>query len=104
MDAKHDDHGLSDLAYDWITLVQNKAQALQAYDKYIDDARKAGSQECVELFQRIHEADKRHLAEAKQHLIMVLSGQMGGQAQHELGGKMSDAAAMSAPSRTEAME
>lgn len=104
MDAKHDDHGLSDLAYDWITLVQNKAQALQAYDKYIDDARKAGSQTCVELFQRIHEADKRHLAEARQHLIMVLNGQMGSQVHGDTGGKMSDSAAMSAPSRTETME
>jgi rubrerythrin len=96
MEAKHDNHGLSDLAYDWVTLVQNKAQALQAYDKYIEDARQAGSQECVELFQRIHEADKRHLEEAKRHLMMVLGGQMGGQ-QREMGGKMSDAAAMSAP-------
>jgi len=78
MEKQRDNHGLSDLAYDWITLVQNKAQALQAYDKYIEDARKAGSQECVELFQRIHEDDKRHLEEAKRHLMMVLGGQMGG--------------------------
>lgn len=97
MDAQHDDHGLSDLAYDWVTLVQNKAQALRAYDKYIEDARKAGSDECAELFQRIHEADKQHLAEAKRHLAMVLNGQMGGQ-QRELGGKISDASTMSAPS------
>jgi rubrerythrin len=78
------DHGLSDLAYDWVTVVQNKAQALKAYDAYIEDARKAGSQECVELFQRIHADDMRHLEEAKQHLQMVLSGQVG--AQREAGG------------------
>jgi hypothetical protein len=28
-----DSHPLSDLAYDWITLMQNKAQALIAYDQ-----------------------------------------------------------------------
>ncbi len=28
-----DSHPLSDLAYDWITLMQNKAQALNAYDQ-----------------------------------------------------------------------
>ena len=33
-----DPHPLSDLAYDWITLIQNKAQALNAYDQYIKDA------------------------------------------------------------------
>ena len=33
-----DTHPLSDLAYDWITLMQNKAQALMAYDQYIKDA------------------------------------------------------------------
>ena len=36
-----DTHPLSDLAYDWITLMQNKAQALMAYDQYIKDAEQA---------------------------------------------------------------
>ena len=36
-----DSHPLSDLAYDWITLIQNKAQALMAYDQYIKDADQA---------------------------------------------------------------
>ncbi len=70
-------HGLSNLAYDWITVIQNKAQALQAYDTYIEDARKVGSQACVELFQRIHAEDKRQLAEAQEHLLQVLQGKMG---------------------------
>ena len=51
-----DNHPLSNLEYDWITLIQNKAQALIAYDSYIRDAEQAGSQECAELFRRIHEA------------------------------------------------
>jgi hypothetical protein len=82
----HHEHVLSDLAYDWITLIQNKAQALQAYDKYIEDARKANSPECVELFERIHAEDMRQLQEAKQHLLKVLSGEMGGQQQRQMGG------------------
>ena len=76
-----DKHPLSNLEYDWITLIQNKAQALIAYDSYIRDAEQAGSQECAELFRRIHEADKRHLEEAKQHLQHVLNGKMGKQNQ-----------------------
>jgi len=72
-----DSHPLSDLAYDWITLIQNKAQALMAYDQYIADAEQAGSNECAAFFRKVHDADKAQLAEAKQHLVAVLQGKMG---------------------------
>jgi len=72
-----DTHPLSDLAYDWITLIQNKAQALMAYDQYIKDAEKAGSPECAAFFRKVHDTDKAQLAEAKNHLKMVLDGKMG---------------------------
>jgi len=72
-----DSHPLSDLAYDWITLIQNKAQALMAYDQYIKDAEQAKSPECAAYFRKVHDADKAQLAEAKQHLIAVLQGKMG---------------------------
>ena len=72
-----DSHPLSDLAYDWITLIQNKAQALMAYDQYIKDAEAAGSQECAAFFRKVHDADKAQLAEAKRHLVAVLEGKMG---------------------------
>jgi hypothetical protein len=75
----HHQDVLSDLAYDWITVIQNKAQALRAYDQYIEDARKANSPECVKLFERIRDEDTRQLQEAKQHLQQVLGGQMGDQ-------------------------
>ena len=73
-----DPHPISDLAYDWITLMQNKAQALIAYDRYIKDAEQAGSAECAAFFRKVHDADKAQLAEAKQHLVAVLQGKMGG--------------------------
>ncbi|MFN9470334.1 hypothetical protein [Acidovorax sp.] len=73
----NDPHPLSDLAYDWITLIQNKAQALMAYDQYIKDAEAAGSQECAAFFKKVHDTDKAQLAEAKQHLLAVLQGKMG---------------------------
>jgi hypothetical protein len=72
-----DTHPLSDLAYDWITLIQNKAQALMAYDQYIQDAEAANSPECAAYFRKVHDADKAHLAEAKEHLVAVLQGKMG---------------------------
>lgn len=78
--ANHNDdsHPLSNLAYDWVTLIQNKAQALLAYDQYIRDAEAAGSSECAAFFRKVHDTDRAQLAEAKQHLIAVLQGQMGG--------------------------
>jgi hypothetical protein len=72
-----DPHPLSDLAYDWITLMQNKAQALIAYDQYIKDAEAANSPECAAFFRKVHDADKAQLEEAKQHLVAVLQGKMG---------------------------
>ncbi|NRF67078.1 hypothetical protein HLB44_08805 [Aquincola sp. S2] len=72
-----DPHPLSDLEYDWITLIQNKAQALMAYDQYIKDAEKADSAECAAFLRKVHDADKAHLAEAKRHLVAVLQGKMG---------------------------
>jgi hypothetical protein len=72
-----DSHPLSDLAYDWITLIQNKAQALIAYDQYIKDAEAAKSPECVSFFRKVHDADKAFVAEARQHLLAVLQGKMG---------------------------
>jgi hypothetical protein len=72
-----DRHPLSNLEYDWITLIQNKAQALVAYDQYIQDAEQAHSKECADFFRRVHDADKAQLAEARQHLVAVLQGKMG---------------------------
>jgi hypothetical protein len=73
-----DPHPLSDLEYDWITLIQNKAQALMAYDQYIKDAERAGSPECAAFFRKVHDTDKAQLAEAKKHLSAVMQGKMGG--------------------------
>ena len=72
-----DAHPLSERAYDWITLIQNKAPALMASDQYIQDAEQARSPECAAFFRKVHDADKAQLAEAKQHLVAVLQGKMG---------------------------
>ena len=72
-----DSHPLSDLEYDWITLIQNKSQALMAYDKYIKDAEQAKSTECAAFFRKVHEADNAQLQEARQHLLAVMQGKVG---------------------------
>jgi hypothetical protein len=83
-ESVHDpDSPLSDLAYDWITVVKAKAEALLAYDKYIEDAEAANSKECVEMFRRLYQQDTQALEEAKRHLTQVLSGDMGQSGQQQ---------------------
>lgn len=60
---------ISNLEYDWLTVMQNKAKALQAYDEYMQDAREANSQQCVELFQKLKQAEAEQIQEIRQHLM-----------------------------------
>ena len=64
---------ISDLMYDWLTVLQNKAEGVNAYEKYIKDAEEAGATECVEMFRRIHEQDVRMLEEIKDHVFGMIS-------------------------------
>ena len=83
-----DQHPLQDLAYDWVAIVKNKADALLAYNKYMRDAQASNSQECMDALRKMYEDDSRNLMEAKQHLSAVLSGRMGqGQKQGQSMGK-----------------
>ena len=63
---------ISDLLYDWLTVLQNKAEGVNAYEKYIKDAEEAGSTECVEMFRRLHEQDVRMLEEIKDHVFGMI--------------------------------
>lgn len=64
---------IDDLTFDWVTIVQKKAKAIAAYDKYIRDAQQAQSTECVRLMEQIRADDQRHLEQAMQHLKRALS-------------------------------
>ena len=68
---------ISDLEYDLLTIVQSKAEAVRAYQKYLKDAQEANDQKCTQLFKRLLDEDTRHLKEARQHLQEVMSGRMG---------------------------
>jgi hypothetical protein len=69
---------LSDLAYDWVTIIQHKSEALRAYEKYMQDAQQAGSPECAELMRQIYEQDANHVQQATRHLVEILrNGKMG---------------------------
>jgi hypothetical protein len=63
---------ISNLEYDFVTVLHNKAEAVKAYDAYIQDAQQANSQPCVELFQRLRQSDIEQAQEIRHHLQQVL--------------------------------
>ena len=52
--TNQDTLALSNLEYDLLTALQNKAEAVKAYDTYIKDAEEMSSQPCVELFRKLN--------------------------------------------------
>ena len=63
---------ISNLEYDLVAVLKNKSEAVQLYDTYVKDAQDAGSQPCVELLQKLQEADKKHAEEVRHHLQEVM--------------------------------
>lgn len=63
---------ISNLEYDFLTVLHNKAEAIKAYETYINDAQQAGSQPCVELFQKLRQADIEQAQEIRNHLQQVM--------------------------------
>jgi hypothetical protein len=63
---------INNLEYDLLTVLQNKAEAVKAYDTYIQDAQGMDSQPCVELFQKLRDSDQQQAQEIRQHLQQVM--------------------------------
>ena len=63
---------MSDLEYDFLAVLKNKAEAVQAYDAYIEDAQQADSQPCVQLLQKLKQEDMQQVGEIRQHLQQIM--------------------------------
>jgi hypothetical protein len=77
MAATTQSNPISDLMYDWLTVLQSKAEGLNAYEKYIRDAEKENATGCVEMFRKLHEQDARMVEEIKNHVTMMFSKRQG---------------------------
>ncbi|WP_287130324.1 hypothetical protein [Candidatus Cyanaurora vandensis] len=64
---------ISDLEYDLLTVLHNKAEAIKAYDMYIQDAEAMQSQPCVELFQKLKQHELAQAQEVRHHLQEVMA-------------------------------
>jgi hypothetical protein len=67
---------LDNLTYDLIAALHKKSEALEVYDKYIQDA---GSSEAGQLFEQIREDDQRHIQQLSMLLRDRFRGEMGGE-------------------------
>ncbi len=63
---------ISNLEYDFLTVLHNKAEAVRAYETYIQDAQEANSQPCVELFQQLRESEIEQAQQIRHHLQEVM--------------------------------
>lgn len=63
---------ISNLEYDFISVLHNKAVAVQSYENYIKDAKEANSQPCVELFQKLRQSEIEQAHEIRHHLQEVM--------------------------------
>lgn len=68
---------ISDLMFDWLTVLQNKAEGVNAYEKYLKDAEAANATECVAMLKRLHEQDVRMLEEVKNHVFGMIARKQG---------------------------
>ncbi len=64
---------ISDLMYDWLTVLQSKAEGINAYEKYIQDAEKEGASKCAEFFRELHQQDVQQAQKIRDHLKMMMS-------------------------------
>ena len=63
---------VSNLEYDFVTVLHEKAKGLKAYETYIQDAQQVGSQPCVELFKKLQQQDMQQIQEIRHHLQEVM--------------------------------
>lgn len=72
MAVNSDSQVINNLEYDLLTVLQNKSEAIKAYDTYIKDAQETGSEPCAQLFKKLMESDMQQAQEIRHHLQEVM--------------------------------
>ncbi|HWQ32095.1 MAG TPA: hypothetical protein VNQ79_04365 [Blastocatellia bacterium] len=66
---------LDNLTYDLITMIYEKSKALEACDKYLQDAQ--GNERIRQSFEKIRKQDEECITELQQHLSYLIGQQSG---------------------------
>ena len=64
------DFALDNLTYNIITVLHEKSKGLEAFDKYLQDAR--GEEEIVQIFEQMRQDDQRHIQRLQEALRLQL--------------------------------
>ncbi len=67
--------GVDNLTYDLVSILHVKSKGLEAYGKYLQDARQ--NDEVMDLIHRIQEQDRQQVRELRNVLADVISGNGG---------------------------
>jgi isocitrate dehydrogenase kinase/phosphatase len=73
MVAATENKPLSDLMFDWLTVLQNKAEGIDAYERYIRDAESANATKCISMLRRLRDQDAEILREVKEHVFGMIA-------------------------------
>ncbi len=63
---------LSDLNYDLLTVLQNKLEALAAYESYLKDCQECGDEHCGKLVEEMRKDDERHVGALRAELERIV--------------------------------
>jgi len=69
--SKGENYPLDNLTFDLITIIYEKSKALEAYEKYLVDAR--GDQTMTDLLDKMRRQDEDCVVEIQQHLGRLLT-------------------------------
>jgi len=63
---------LSNLNYDLLTVLQNKLEAVAAYDAYLKDCQESGDEECQRLVADLKRDDEQHVERLRAQLERIV--------------------------------
>jgi bacterioferritin (cytochrome b1) len=63
---------LSNLNYDLLTVLQNKLEAVAAYEMYLKDCKVSGDEKCQKLVAELKRDDERHVDLLRKELERIV--------------------------------
>lgn len=63
---------ISNLNYDLLTVLQNKLEAVAAYEVYLKDCQQSGDEKCQQLVAQLKKDDERHVELLRKELERIV--------------------------------
>lgn len=63
---------MTNLSYDIVTVLQNKLEAVAAYEAYLKDCKESGDTACQKLVAELKKDDERHVSQLRAELERMI--------------------------------